>query len=127
MTDRMIAAVENPHTDILGHCTGRKVLGRGRPESEFRAEEVFAACRASGVAVEINSRPDRLDPPRRLVSQALDLGCVFAIDSDAHAPGQLDWLPYGCERAVECAVPPERVINTRTADELLAWVGGGSR
>ncbi|MPZ85329.1 MAG: PHP domain-containing protein [Actinophytocola sp.] len=124
MTDRMIAAVENPHTDILGHCTGRKVLGRGRPESEFRAEEVFAACRSAGVAVEINSRPDRLDPPRRLLSQALDTGCVFSIDSDAHAPGQLDWLPYGCERAEECAVPADRVINTKTADELLEWVAG---
>jgi putative hydrolase len=122
MTDRMIAAVENPHTDILGHCTGRKVRGRGRPESEFRAEDVFAACRDAGVAVEINSRPDRLDPPRRLLSMALDMGCVFAIDSDAHAPGQLDWLPYGCERAEECAVPPDRVINTRTVDELLEWV-----
>ena len=76
------------------------------------------------MAVEINSRPDRLDPPRRLLSLALSLGCVFSIDSDAHAPGQLDWLPYGCERAEECAVPPDRVINTMTADELLAWTGG---
>ncbi|HEY7592492.1 MAG TPA: PHP domain-containing protein [Actinophytocola sp.] len=123
MTKRMLAAVDNPHTDILGHCTGRKVLGRGRPESEFEAAEVFAACRDSGVAVEINCRPDRLDPPRRLLELALETGCVFSIDSDAHAPGQLDWLPYGCERAVECGVPAERVINTKTADDLLAWVG----
>lgn len=122
MTDRMLAAIENPNLDILGHCTGRKVLGRGRPESEFDAEAVFAACQARGVAVEINCRPDRLDPPRRLLRLALEIGCVFSIDSDAHAPGQLDWLPYGCERAVECEVPPERVINTKTADELLEWV-----
>ncbi|HEX2129919.1 MAG TPA: PHP domain-containing protein [Actinophytocola sp.] len=121
MTRRMVAAVENPHVDILGHCTGRRVRGRPRPESDFDAATVFAACRDNNVAVEINSRPDRLDPPRRLLTRALELGCVFSIDSDAHAPGQLDWLPYGCERAEECAVPPERVINTKTADELLAW------
>jgi putative hydrolase len=123
MTKRMLAAIDNPHTDILGHCTGRRVKGRPRPESEFEAAEVFAACRDSNVAVEINCRPDRLDPPRRLLELALETGCVFSIDSDAHAPGQLDWLPYGCERAEECGVPAERVINTRTADELLEWAG----
>jgi len=122
MTPRLLAAVANPNLDILGHCTGRKVLGRGRPESEFDAQAVFTACRDHDKAVEINSRPDRLDPPRRLLTMALDLGCDFSIDSDAHAPGQLDWLPYGCARAEECAVPPDRVINTKTADELLAWV-----
>src|SRR4051794_5885165 len=123
MTARMIAAAENPHTDILGHCTGRRVKGRPRPESEFEAADVFAACRDSGVAVEINCRPDRLDPPRRLLELALETGCVFSIDSDAHAPGQLDWLPYGCERAQECGVPADRMINTKPADELLDWVG----
>ncbi|HEV7649518.1 MAG TPA: PHP domain-containing protein [Actinophytocola sp.] len=123
MTARMIAAAGNPHTDVLGHCTGRRVKGRQRPESEFEAADVFAACRDGGVAVEINCRPDRLDPPRRLLEQALEIGCVFSIDSDAHAPGQLDWLPYGCERAEECGVPADRVINTKTADELLEWIG----
>jgi putative hydrolase len=126
MTERMLTAIENPHTDVLGHCTGRKVAGRGRPESTFDAEAVFAACHNNGVAVEINSRPDRLDPPRRLVRLALELDCVFAIDSDAHAPGQLYWQPYGCARAQECGVPADRVINTRPADELLAWAGARS-
>jgi putative hydrolase len=121
MTRRMVAAVSNPNVDILGHCTGRRVRGRPRPESDFDPATVFAACRDNNVAVEINSRPDRLDPPRRLLTHALELGCVFSIDSDAHAPGQLDWLPYGCERAEECEVPPERVINTKTLDDLLAW------
>ncbi|MBB4910361.1 PHP domain-containing protein [Actinophytocola algeriensis] len=121
MTDRMLAAIADPHLDILGHCTGRRVKGRQRPESEFDAEAVFAACVTNGKAVEINSRPDRLDPPRRLLSLALEIGCVFTIDSDAHAPGQLDWLPYGCERAEECGIPPERVMNTKSADDLLAW------
>jgi putative hydrolase len=122
MTRRLLTALANPHVDVLGHCTGRIVSGsRTRPESVFDADAVFAACREHGVAVEINSRPERLDPPRRLITTALDAGCVFAIDSDAHAPGQLDWLPYGCDRAQRCGVPAERVINTRSADGLLGF------
>ncbi|MBB3676961.1 PHP domain-containing protein [Modestobacter versicolor] len=132
MTERMLAAVENPHTDVLGHCTGRLVIGRQqrngtqrpRPESEFDAEAVFRACIEHGTAVEINSRPERLDPPRRLLALAADLGCDFSIDTDAHAPGQLDWQDAGCARAVECGVPAERVVNTRPADELLARTRG---
>jgi putative hydrolase len=115
MTRRMIKAVSNPYVTILGHCTGRmKTARRDRPESTFNAKAVFEACRDNGVAVEINSRPERLDPPLRLLRQAVEIGCEFSIDSDAHAPGQLDWLPHGCERAETCEVPVERVINTRS-------------
>jgi len=121
MTERMAVAVANPHVDILGHCTGRIVVGRGRPESEFDPELVFTACREYGTAVEINSRPERLDPPKRLLRLALEMGCRVAIDTDAHAPGQLEWQVYGCERAADCGVTADRVVNTWTADELLAW------
>lgn len=121
MTRRMVRAVANPHTDVLGHCTGRLVSGRGRPESEFEHELVFEACRRFDVAVEINSRPERLDPPKRLLRMAAEIGCRFSIDTDAHAPGQLDWLPYGCARAEECEIPADRVMNTRSAPELLEW------
>lgn len=123
MTRRMLAAVQNPRVDILGHCTGRLVEGaRGtRPESEFDAERVFEACRDFGTAVEINSRPERRDPPTRLIELALSLGCVFSVDTDAHAPGQLAWQGYGCARAEKCGVEADRVINTWTADVLLDW------
>jgi putative hydrolase len=114
MTARMIAAVRNPHTDVLGHCTGRIITGRGRPQSQFDAEAVFAACRESGVAVEINCRPERQDPPDDLLRLAVETGCVFAIDTDAHAPGQLDWLDGGCVRAESFGIGPDRVINTRS-------------
>ncbi|WP_420753404.1 PHP domain-containing protein [Rhodococcus sp. O3] len=126
MTRRMVRAVTNPHVDVLGHCTGRLVTGgRGqRPESTFDAEKVFSACRDHGTAVEINCRPERRDPPSRMIDLALRLGCRFAIDTDAHAPGQLDWLGYGCERAAERGVEPEDVINTWPVEELLAWTGG---
>jgi putative hydrolase len=123
MTPRMVAAIANPNVDILGHCTGRLIRGgRGRrPESQFDAEIVFAACERFGVAVEVNSRPERLDPPRRLLRLAVETGCLVSIDTDAHAPGQLDWQPYGCARAEECGVPVEAVVNTWTAEQLLAW------
>ncbi|MEV5737051.1 PHP domain-containing protein [Streptomyces sp. NPDC052292] len=125
MTRRMVAAVRDPHADVLGHCTGRLVTGRGRPESEFDADAVFAACAESGTAVEINSRPERLDPPRRLLRRAVAAGTLFAVDTDAHAPGQLDWQILGCARAEECGVPTGRVVNTWPADELLAWTREG--
>ncbi|TDD52455.1 PHP domain-containing protein [Saccharopolyspora elongata] len=120
MTRRMCAAVADPHVDVLGHCTGRLIGDRKRPQSTFDAVAVFEACRDNGVAVEINSRPDRLDPPRELIRLARDIGCAFSIDSDAHAPGQLDWLAYGCARAEECEVPADRVINALPAEDLLA-------
>jgi putative hydrolase len=123
MTPRMLTAIRNPHMDVLGHCTGRIVVGRGRPESEFDADAVFAACREYRVAVEINSRPERLDPPRRLLKLAIETGCRVAIDTDAHAPGQLEWQLRGCERAVECGVSAAMVINTMAADDLVAWTG----
>ena len=122
MTARMVAAVSSPHVDVLGHCTGRLLGGRGgrgRPESAFDPERVFAACRDHGVAVEINCRPERRDPPTRLLRLAAEMGCLFTIDSDAHAPGQLDWLDYGCARAEGVGIAPERILNTRGAAGLL--------
>ena len=123
MTRRMIGAIENPRTNVLGHCTGRMVMGnRGtRPPSDFDAKAVFKACVEHDVAVEINSRPERRDPPTRLLELARDTGCLFSIDSDAHAPGQLDFLQYGCERAAAADIEPDRIVNTWPRDRLLAW------
>jgi putative hydrolase len=127
MTERMLGGIRDPHTNVLGHCTGRLLQGsRGtRPESEFDAERVFAACAEAGVAVEINSRPERQDPPDNLMQLALDAGCLFSIDSDAHAPGQLDFLQYGAERAERNGVPADRIITTWPLGRLLEWLKGG--
>lgn len=127
MTRRMLGGVEDPHTRVLGHCTGRLLNGsRGtRPPSEFDAKRVFAACAEHDVAVEINARPERQDPPDELIQLALDAGCLFSIDSDAHAPGQLDFLQYGAERAARNGVPAERIITTWPPDRLLEWSGRG--
>ena len=123
MTKRMVAAVRHPFANVLGHCTGRLVTGnRGtRKQSEFDAEEVFGACAETGTAVEINSRPERRDPPTRLLELARDTGCLFSIDSDAHAPGQLDFQVYGCARAEELGLDPDRIVNTWPTEKLLEW------
>jgi putative hydrolase len=121
MTRRMVLAMASPHTDILGHCTGRKVVGRGRPQSQFDAEIVFAACARFDKAVEINCRPERQDPPEELLQIALEWDCKIAIDTDAHAPGQLEWQPYGCDKAARMEIEIEEIVNTWSADELVAW------
>ena len=123
MTRRMLGAVANPYTNVLGHCTGRLVTGsRGtRGQFAFDAEAVFGACVENDVAVEINARPERRDPPTELLRMAIGMGCLFSIDSDAHAPGQLDFQIYGCARAEELGLDPDRIVNTWPADRLLAW------
>jgi putative hydrolase len=125
MTERMLAAVRNPYTNVLGHVTGRLVEGsRGtRPQSDFDAAAVFAQCAAHDVAVELNSRPERQDPPDDLIAIALDSGCLFSIDSDAHAPGQLGFLDYGAARAEAAGIPADRIVTTWERDKLLDWAG----
>ncbi|WP_169582690.1 MULTISPECIES: PHP domain-containing protein [Microbacterium] len=125
MTRRLVAAASNPHVDVLGHVTGRLVEGsRGtRPPSTFDARPVFEACAAHGVAVEINSRPERQDPPDDLMTMALEIGCLFSIDSDAHAPGQLSLIDHGAARAEKIGVPPDRIVTTWPLERLREWTG----
>lgn len=121
MTRRMVAAVSNPRTDVLGHCTGRMVRGRGRPESTFDVDAVLAACLANDVAVEVNCRPERQDPPDRILAAAIEAGCLLSVDTDAHAPGQLAWQPSGCARVAAAGGSAERVVTTWDVDRLLSW------
>ncbi len=123
MTRRMVAAVSNPRVNVLGHCTGRLVTGsRGtRAPSDFDARAVFEACAEHGTAVEINGRPEREDPPDPLIRLAVEVGCLFSVDSDAHAPGQLDMKAYACARAERLGVPADRIVTTWPVDRLLDW------
>jgi putative hydrolase len=123
----MLRAIESPHTDILGHCTGRIIVGKGRAQSSFDAESVFEACARTGTAVEINSRPERLDPPEDLLSLALSLDCVMTVDTDAHAPGQLEWQRHGCEKAAAVGVPSERIMNALPMEAFLSWTASHSQ
>jgi putative hydrolase len=123
MTRRLVLALANPHTDILGHLTNRKVTHGARPGSDFDAELVFAAAARFEKAIEINCRPERQDPPEELLRLAVEWGCKVAIDTDAHAPGQLEWQAYGCDKAARCRVPVPSIVNTWAADDLVAWAG----
>jgi putative hydrolase len=131
MTRRMVLAAANPHVDVLGHLTGRKLRARvpmpgdepevARRQSHFDADLVFAACAQFDTAVEINCRPERQDPPDELLELALGWGCKVAIDTDAHAPGQLEWQVYGCDKAARHGIELDRIVNTMGADELVEW------
>ena len=126
MTPRMVAAVANPHTDILGHCTNRKLIGGGRPQSSFDADIVFAACAQFDKAVEINCRPERQDPPEELLRLAVEWGCKVTVDTDAHATGQLEWQAYGADKAVRCDVPIDDIVNTWPLEAFLEWTANHS-
>jgi putative hydrolase len=121
MTRRMVTAVASPHVDVLGHCTGRQIVGTPRPPSAFDAEIVFAACARFDTAVEINCRPERRDPPTDLLEVAMEWGCKFSIDTDAHAPGQMEWQGWGCDTATTHGIDGERIVNTWDADALVNW------
>jgi putative hydrolase len=121
MTRRMVAAIASPHVDVMGHCTGRLLTGRGRPESTFDEDVIIAACKQFDTALEVNCRPERLDPPKRILTKAVEAGLRVAISTDAHAVEQLEWQPYGTDRAAACGVTADRVVNAMTADDLLTW------
>jgi putative hydrolase len=127
MTRRMVAAMANPDSDILGHCTGRMVTGRGRPESEFDVDAVLETCLKFDKALEINCRPERLDPPKRILRRAVELGLKVSIDTDSHAAEQLEWHPFGTDRAAECDVPVDSIVNSWPLEQLLAWTAGHGR
>jgi putative hydrolase len=97
------------------------LTGRGRPQSEFDVDVVIEACRVFDTALEINCRPERLDPPDDILEKAVGAGLKFTISTDAHATDQLEWQPYGTDRAAEHGVEAASVVNSWKADQLLAW------
>ena len=118
MTQRMILAAASPHVDILGHCTGR-LIGK-RPESVFGADYVFAACAQYGTGRD--QQPAGAARPAQRAARPGALVRLLRLDRlDAHATGQLEWQPHGCEKAAASEVPIERVVNTWAIDDLLAW------
>jgi DNA polymerase (family X) len=119
-TDRIVKAVENPHTTILGHVTGRQLLRR--PGYEVDMERILRACAKHGVAVEINAHPWRLDMDWRWCERALELGCMFSINPDAHSTGEIDNIQWGVLMARKGAVSKERVLNTLGLVEFGAFL-----
>ena len=120
-TERIIRAVANPYTTILGHMTGRQLLRR--PGYDIDIEKVLAACAQHGVAVEINANPWRLDLDWRWHRTALELGCMMSINPDAHSTDEIELTHWGVEMARKGGVPEARVLNCLALDELIAWLG----
>jgi DNA polymerase (family 10) len=116
-TQRIIRAVENPFTTVLGHMTGRQLLRR--PGYEIDIEAILDACAEHGVAVEINANPWRLDLDWRWHRRALQRGCMMSINPDAHSTDEIDLTHWGVEMARKGCVPAERVLNALTLPRLL--------
>jgi DNA polymerase (family X) len=120
MTRRFVAACENPHVNVIGHPTTRR-MGK-RPPVEVDFGELFRACARTGTALEINASPQRLDLPSDHIRAARDAGVRFAIDSDAHSVSDLGNMPYGAGTAQRGWLTPDDVINTWPLDRLRIFL-----
>jgi DNA polymerase (family 10) len=121
-TDRVLTALSHPQVNVFGHPTGRIINRRGPIEIEI--DEILQACAEYGVAVEINSHPNRLDLRDTHAWRARELGVPIVISTDAHRTEELDLIHYGVEQGRRAWLTPDDVLNTRPLDELLAWAAG---
>jgi histidinol phosphatase-like PHP family hydrolase len=119
-TDRVLRAIANPRTTILGHMTGRQLLRR--PGYDVDVERILRACAKHSVAVEINANPWRLDLDWRWHQRALDVGCMMSINPDAHSTSEIDLTHWGVEMARKGGVSKERVLNCLDLRQLLAYL-----
>jgi DNA polymerase (family 10) len=117
-TARIIKAIENPYTTILGHVTGRQLLRR--PGYEVDMEAILQACAKHGVAIEINAHPWRLDMDWRWCKRGLELGCLFSIDPDAHSTDEIDNIQWGVMMARKGGVPKDRILNALSLAQFVA-------
>jgi DNA polymerase (family 10) len=122
-TERMLAAIHNPHVDIIAHPTGR-LLGK-REGADLDMEDVLRAAAETGTAMEINAYPDRLDLRDAHVRRAVELGCKLAINTDAHSARDLEYLFFGVATARRGGARAEDVINTWDLETLLSWANRG--
>ena len=117
-TERIVKAVSDPRTTVLGHVTGRQLLRR--PGYEVDMERILEACAQHGVAIEINANPWRLDLDWRWCARGLELGCLFSINPDAHSTEEIDNIKWGVLMARKGAVPRDRVLNAMSLAQFEA-------
>ena len=125
MTARIVRALANPHVDILGHPTGRRLGSRDPYDVDFDA--VFASARAHGKAMEINGSPERLDLNDVHARRAAEAGVLLSISTDTHYLSELDNVDLGVAVARRAGLGRAQILNTRSLDDLLAWTHRGSR
>lgn len=119
-TARMVGAVSQPGVAILGHPMGRRY--NVRPGVSARWDQVFEAAAARGVAIELDGSLDRQDIHHELAARALEKGCLFALDSDAHAHQELAFSEIAIAHARLAGIPPDRIINYWPEKKLVAWM-----
>lgn len=122
MTERMLAAIENPYCQIIGHPTGRILLRRDG--FDYDMEKILDAAAKRGVAMECNAYPDRLDLKDTHLRMARDRGVKVVISTDAHSTTHLPYMKYGVRTARRAWLEPRHVINTQPVEKLLASLRG---
>jgi DNA polymerase (family 10) len=122
LTQRTLNAIRSPHVDVIAHPSGRMIGGRDDLDLDW--DVVYSEAARTGTALEMNGSPHRLDLAVERARRALEVGCILSIDSDAHKTAELDYLDWGISQARRAWVTPDRVLNTRSREELLAWVAG---
>ncbi len=120
VTQRLLNAIHNPHVDLIGHPRGQLIMERDGADLDMEA--VFAAAIKSGIALEINANPHRLDLEAQYARRAVELGIPLCIDTDAHSIDQMDLLRYGILTARRGWVEAKSVINTWTREKFMEWV-----
>jgi histidinol phosphatase-like PHP family hydrolase len=121
-TDRMLGAVSQPGVCILGHPLGRRYNVRPGVSADW--DRVFAVAARRQVAIEIDGSWDRQDVPYALAARALELGCLFALDSDAHSNPELGFADIAIAHARLAAIPQDRIVNYWSDKRFLEWAGG---
>jgi DNA polymerase (family 10) len=120
LTRRTLSAIRSPHVDVIAHPAGRYI--QVRDDLDLDWDEVYREAARTGTALEMNGSPHRLDLSADRARRAVEFGCLLAIDSDAHSTAELQYTRWGTEQARRAWVEPKHVLNTRSRDELLAWV-----
>jgi len=119
MTERMLRAVSHPHVDVIGHPTGRRPGSREGASYDFEA--VFKEAARNNVALEIDCDPARMDLSPEMARLALDLGCSFSLDADAHAPAEFAYVPMGMWMARRAGIPEDRILNFKALEDLTPF------
>jgi DNA polymerase (family 10) len=120
VTGRLLGAICNPYVDVIGHPTGRMIPDREGADLDMDA--VLSAAAESGTALEINAHPSRLDLNDIYARQAVELGVLLSINTDAHSPDGLELMPFGVATARRGWVEPQNVINAWEPQQLLEWL-----
>ena len=119
ITQRVLNAIRNPNVDLIGHPRGQ--LLPDREPADLDMDAVFEAAKQSGIALEINANPHRLDLEAQYARRAVELGILIAIDTDAHAADQMDLMSYGVLTARRGWVEAKSVINTWPVERFIKW------